>query len=134
MGDAAGIGPEIIVKAFEDQQTSEQVKLLVIGDSKIMNKAIALLGSGLRMRTCNSVADADFTSGVMNIIDMDNLATEVFAKGKVNAAAGKAAVEYIKKAVEMALAREIDATTSAPTAIASAPSSMASSTVATGVS
>lgn len=114
MGDAAGIGPELIVKALQRPETIENLDALVVGDSKIMQKAIDVLGRNMILKVCQSSEDADFSEGIINVIDMDNLPIESFAMGKVDPVTGKAAVEYTEKAVEMALGREIDAIASAP--------------------
>ena len=114
MGDAAGIGPEIIVKALDDPQATGDLDALIIGDARIMAKAVALLGSKLQIKTCTAAGDADFSPGVLNVVDLANLPEDIFAKGVVDPVAGNAAIEYIRRAVEMALAGEIDAITSAP--------------------
>lgn len=114
MGDAAGIGPELIVKALEQPDTTENLDALVIGDAKIMLKAINVLGSKMILKVCQSSEDTEFSQGIISIIDMNNLPAECFALGKVDCVTGKAAVEYTEKAVAMALNREIDAIVSAP--------------------
>ncbi|MCK4400885.1 4-hydroxythreonine-4-phosphate dehydrogenase PdxA [bacterium] len=114
MGDAAGIGPELIIKALKQPKTTENLDAMVIGDAKIMRKAVKLLKSSMTIETCQSCEDANFSAGVINVIDLNNLPTEVYATGKVEAAAGKAAVEYIEKAVQMALDRQVDAIATAP--------------------
>jgi 4-hydroxythreonine-4-phosphate dehydrogenase len=114
MGDAAGIGPELIVKAIERRETTSNLDVIVIGDAGIMEQAVRLLNSSLEIKVCRSIKDADFSSKVVNVIDLNILSAEAFAKGVVNAQTGGAAVEYTKKAVEMALNREIDAIASAP--------------------
>ncbi len=114
IGDVSGIGPEIVVKALEDPQITRDLDVVVIGDAEIMNRAIRLLDSKLTVDTCRSPAQGDFSSGVMNLIDMSNLPGWIFAAGRVDPVAGRAAAEYIEKAVELALAGEIDAITSAP--------------------
>ena len=114
MGDAAGIGPEIIVKALDAPETTTDLDALVIGDAKVMRRAVESVGSDLEVRICSSPSNADFTTRAMNLIDLDNLPADLFAKGQVDPVAGKAAVEYTEKAVALALDGEIDAITSAP--------------------
>lgn len=114
MGDAAGIGPEIIVRALEQPSTTDNLDALVIGDAKIMARAVECLDSKLHIRVCAGADDAEFSQGVMNVVDLDNLPADAFAAGMVAANIGKAAVEYTEKAVTMALDGEIDAIASAP--------------------
>jgi len=114
MGDAAGIGPEIIVKALADPETTRDLDALVIGDAGIMRRAADLVGGPVRIHACRSAGEADLSAGVISVIDLANLPEDVFARGEVDPAAGRAAVEYTERAVEMALAGEIDAVASAP--------------------
>jgi len=114
MGDAAGIGPELIVKALEQPETTRDLDALVIGDAVIMEQAIKVLGSDLTINVCASSSDMDFSKHVVNVIDMGLLEANDFAKGTVDAKIGKAAVIYTEKAVQMAVDRQIDAISSAP--------------------
>ncbi|MGH7706725.1 MAG: 4-phospho-D-threonate 3-dehydrogenase, partial [Vulcanimicrobiaceae bacterium] len=45
MGDAAGVGPEVIAKALADSSLYARARPLVIGDAGIMARAVALVGS-----------------------------------------------------------------------------------------
>ena len=114
MGDAAGIGPEIIAQALEAAETVRDLDALVIGDAGIMRKAIELVRADIRLNICPSAGKAVFSTGVMNVIDLANLPEDAFGRGEVDPAVGRAAVEYTERAVEMALAGEIDAIVSAP--------------------
>ncbi len=114
MGDAAGIGPELIVKALENRALTQNLDVLVIGDQKIMETAAAGLNSRLVLVACKSVQEARFCPESVPVIDLNNVPVSLYACGKVDARTGKAAVEYTKRAVEMALAGEIDALVSAP--------------------
>ncbi len=114
MGDAAGVGPELVIRSLEDSQTTKDLDVIVIGSANIMGKAADLLNTKLQIRICQTPQEADFSTGIMNLIDLANLPEDVFAKGEVSSTAGQAAVEYTEKAVELALAGEVDAMTSAP--------------------
>ncbi|WP_019553961.1 4-hydroxythreonine-4-phosphate dehydrogenase PdxA [Propionispira raffinosivorans] len=113
MGDAAGVGPEIIIKALTDTHIYDIARPIVFGDKKIMERAIGLLHSKL---TCNSVQNPQqgyFRYGTIDIVDLDNLPADLpFAK--VDARAGKAAYEYIEKAMQFALKQDIHAIVTAP--------------------
>ena len=113
MGDAAGVGPEIIVKALTDKKIYEIGRPVVFGDKKIMERAVKIVGADV---TCNVIEHPGVggnTYGTIDIIDLDNLPADLpFAK--VDARAGKAAYEYIEKAVGYALKHEIHAIVTAP--------------------
>lgn len=113
MGDATGCGPEIIVKSLSEERFYEMSRPVVIGDAKIMERAVRIVGAPLQVRIINSMEGAGQRFGVIDVLDMDNLPSDLpFAK--VDARAGKAAYEYVAKGVELAMKNEIDAIVTAP--------------------
>jgi 4-hydroxythreonine-4-phosphate dehydrogenase len=114
MGDPGGVGPEVCVKALSEQAVYDRCRPLVIGDASIIADALRFTGLGLRVRTCVSVTNARFAHGVIDVLDMDNLPIETLRHKTVTAAQGRASFEYVAKAIELALAREIDATVTGP--------------------
>ncbi len=114
MGDGAGVGPEIIVKALADREVYRQVRPLVIGDLKVLARARSFV-SGVTpdLRSCRNPGEAHYLPGTIDVIDLDNLTADLIP-GQVQARAGKAAYEYIAKAVELALAGQVDAVCTAP--------------------
>ena len=113
MGDATGCGPEIIVKSLMEAQFYEMSRPFVIGDAKIMERAVKIVGASAQVRKITSLTDAGNVFGVIDVLDMDNLPADLpFAK--VDARAGKAAYEYVAKGVELAMKNEIDAIVTAP--------------------
>jgi 4-hydroxythreonine-4-phosphate dehydrogenase len=97
MGDAAGVGPEVIVKALAQPEVASFCRPLVIGDATQMSRASRILG-------------LKFAS---EILDLGLLPDEI-PFGKTSALAGEAAYRYIERAVKLARAREIDAICTAP--------------------
>jgi 4-hydroxythreonine-4-phosphate dehydrogenase len=113
MGDAAGIGPEIIVKALAEKNIYDVARPVVFGDKKIMERAIGIIGTDLKCQAVQDPSQAGKTYGTIDIIDLDNLPLDLpFAQ--VDGRAGKAAYEYIEKAVDYALKKEIHAIVTAP--------------------
>lgn len=113
MGDAAGIGPEIIVKALADKALYDLARPVVFGDRKIMERAVAIVGADLKCRTIAEPAAGGQEYGFIDIVDLDNLPADL-PFGQVDARAGKAAYEYIAKAVACAQKGEIHAIVTAP--------------------
>jgi 4-hydroxythreonine-4-phosphate dehydrogenase len=111
MGDAAGIGPEIIVKSLQDTSLRELVRPAVIGDASVIRRTISALRGDTEvvdfMRSGNDRENA------IEIVDLGNLPAD-FAMGVVSPETGKAAGEYIEKAVELWKTKEIDAICTAP--------------------
>jgi 4-hydroxythreonine-4-phosphate dehydrogenase len=114
MGDAAGIGPEIIAKALALNEIYTICRPLVIGDARVMHEGIKTARVKLEVNPIKSVQDARFNFGIMDVLDLQNIDINKLVMGTPQAMAGKAAVEYIEKAVEMALKGEIHAITTAP--------------------
>ncbi|HTF99679.1 MAG TPA: 4-hydroxythreonine-4-phosphate dehydrogenase PdxA [Nitrospirota bacterium] len=114
MGDPAGIGPEIIAKTAADAEIASLCELLVIGDAGVMRKQIADSGSDLSVHVVDRVEEATFAAGLINLFDMNMIDTSRHRWGQPDAASGKAVVEYIRKAVTLALNREVEAIVTAP--------------------
>jgi 4-hydroxythreonine-4-phosphate dehydrogenase len=98
MGDPAGVGPEVVVKALAHREIYGFCRPRVIGDRKRLEKAVAITGAGPEQLDC---------------IDL-GLVPEDLPFGKVSAQAGEAAYRYIERAVKLALDRDIDAICTAP--------------------
>lgn len=113
MGDAAGIGPEIIVKALQNTSIYEQCNPLVIGDAKILERATRITNSRLTINPISNVKEANYEYGTIDCIDLDLLPADL-PFGQVSAAAGDAAFQFLKRAIELAKNRDIHAICTAP--------------------
>lgn len=114
MGDSAGIGPEIVAKSIADKATYDVARCIVIGDKKVMEKAIKIVGADLKVNVVDSPADGDYSYGVLNMIDLDNIDMSRFEYGKINAMCGQAAFDYIKKSIEITMDKQADAVATTP--------------------
>lgn len=114
MGDSAGIGPEIVAKSIADKATFDVARCIVIGDKKVMEKAIEIVGADLKVNVVDSPADGDYSYGVLNMIDLDNIDMSRFEYGKINAMCGQAAFDYIKKSIEITMDKQADAVATTP--------------------
>ena len=113
-GFPAGIGPEITVRALNRQETYEKCRPIVTGDATIMRQAVQLLGFNLQVNAIQNVKDARFEFGTIDVLDLQCVDLKTFEFGKVQAQCGNAAFQYIKKAIELAMANEVDGTVTAP--------------------
>ncbi len=114
MGDPAGIGPEIVVRALNHKETYAQCRPLVTGDAAVMEQAVKVLGLPLTVHAIDKVADAKFEYGCIDVFDLKCVDMNTFEYGKVSAQCGNAAFVSIKKAIELAMADEVDGTVTAP--------------------
>ena len=113
MGDAAGVGPEIIVKALAHAELYARCRPLVVGDARRLETAAKLCHLDLKVRRVQGVADARFEAGTIDCIDRGLIPVDL-PFGALLATAGDAAYQYIKCAVELAKAGEVGAICTAP--------------------
>ena len=113
MGDAAGVGPEIIMKAMAVPEVYEMSRPLVIGDARRLRKAGQIVGSKLSVRPIQKPEEAAFRPGEVEVVDLP-IIPEDLPFGKLSATAGDAAFKFIQRAVELAMAGRIDAICTAP--------------------
>jgi 4-hydroxythreonine-4-phosphate dehydrogenase len=114
LGDPAGIGPEIVVKALAEKELYDLARPLVIGDIKVVNQALGYCGLELKVNKVNRAQDGLYSFGTVDVVDLDNVDMGTLKMGQVQAQGGRAAFEYIQKAVDMALAHEVDALATTP--------------------
>ena len=105
MGDAAGVGPEIICMALSHPDIVKICKPLLIGDRTIMEEALKITGI---------LSKGIFSSDLIKVLDLHNLDLRDLVRGKVSKVTGQAAFEYISEAVRLALAGDIQAVVTAP--------------------
>jgi 4-phospho-D-threonate 3-dehydrogenase / 4-phospho-D-erythronate 3-dehydrogenase len=120
MGDPAGIGPEICLSSLTAPEVTDRIRPILIGDEPRLALARAALASGRRSsavppstHVIGEPADAAFAPGSVDLIDLHNVPPSE-AWGKVAARAGRAAFEYLERAVKLALAGAVDAICTAP--------------------
>lgn len=114
MGDAAGIGPEIALKALKNEEIYQLCKPLIIGDKKVLEKANEIIDGKLELHSVNHPKNGNYTYGTVDVIDLANITIEQLEYGKVSAQCGQAAFEYIKKSVELALDDQVTAVATTP--------------------
>lgn len=120
MGDAAGIGPEIVLKSFsKHRELFDLCRPLVIGSADVLRMYDRKLGIGLPLRIVTSPSDAEFDGHVLDVLDLGlldggQIDVSRLKIGVVDAAVGKAAVVYTQQAGRMALNGTVDAIVSAP--------------------
>lgn len=105
MGDASGVGPEILLKAFANGELRQS--FVVYGDREALRFYNERLGYRVGLRAIE--APQEFEPGSLNILNAGLLAAGDISPGKLNRKAGHAAREYVVMATQAALAREVAA-------------------------
>ena len=121
LGDPAGIGPEVVLKALQHEEVFAKSRPIVVGDHRILNRAASWLGSTPKYALLNDAIESglqeqhyNVTHGTVPLLDLMNVAPQSVPVGQVSACAGRAAVEYVLQACDLALARQVDAVVTAP--------------------
>ncbi|WP_067930167.1 4-hydroxythreonine-4-phosphate dehydrogenase PdxA [Alicyclobacillus kakegawensis] len=114
MGDAAGIGPEITLKALADATLYDESRPLVIGSLAALEDIRARLDIPVSLRRVSAPSEASYTAGTVDVLDLDNIDVSKLTLGEVQAQCGQAAFEYVQRAVELANAGQVDAVVTAP--------------------
>jgi 4-hydroxythreonine-4-phosphate dehydrogenase len=113
MGDPAGVGPEVVMKALAHREPYEAARPLVIGDAKRLERAAGAANLAIAVRAIERPEDARFEHGTVDCIDLALVPADL-PFGKLSPAAGEAAYRYIERAVALVREQRIDAICTAP--------------------
>jgi 4-hydroxythreonine-4-phosphate dehydrogenase len=114
MGDPAGISPEIVARALAEPEVRKACCPVVIGDPRIMFRAMELVKGGLVVRKVASPQEAGSDPGTLDVIPAGELPPDALKPGTLDARWGEAAAACCRKAVELAKAGDVAGITSAP--------------------
>ena len=114
MGDPAGIGPEIIVKALNKKEIYKQCLPIVIGDLEAMRDAVRFTNSNLKINEIKNLEEAKNEYGTIDLINMGFLTPSSWEYRKVSKLTGEASFQYVKNAIMMTLDHTFDAIVTGP--------------------
>lgn len=104
LGDPAGTGPELVLKALAQPDVRALARMIVVGDAATLDRAQSYVGAKLRLNAVRDVSAAHFANGTLDVLDLKNVDLAQLQMGKALPMAGHAAYEYVKTAAELALA------------------------------
>ncbi len=112
MGDPAGNGPEITIKALAHAGLYDRCAPIVVGDAAILEQAARFVGrQDMTIHRCKKVSDALFVPGTVDVLHLDLIQDlERFQLGKVSVEGGNAAFQCVRQVIRLAQAGEVDAT------------------------
>jgi len=113
MGDAAGIGPEIILKSLATYYPRSG-RTVVIGAYDVFRRAARVVGSPLALKAIRDPDEGDYRPGIANILEMDEPTPEQAPYGAVSRAAGKGSVTALRIAHQLSQQHSVRAIVSAP--------------------
>jgi 4-hydroxythreonine-4-phosphate dehydrogenase len=114
IGDAAGIGPEIVLKALKGEQICGLCRPLVVGSARMLEFVARQLGMDCAIVTVSEYTEEEYARGKIQVVDVDNLNPEDVRIGAAQASTGKAMLEYTDAAVQLALQGRADAVIGGP--------------------
>jgi 4-phospho-D-threonate 3-dehydrogenase / 4-phospho-D-erythronate 3-dehydrogenase len=114
MGDPAGIGPEVVMKALSHREIYRICCPLVIGESGTLRAAIKTIDKPLELRPVEKVSDVEGIFGTIDLLDMQNLDWNKVKIGQVSAECGRASMEFIEKALHLILNHKVKGLVTAP--------------------
>ncbi len=115
MGDAAGVGPEVIMKALAHAEPHQWCRPLVVGDANRLKQAGGIVNSKLKVRSLalNEIDKAEYTRDTVDCVDLKLIPADL-AWGALSAVSGDAAYQFVKEACELAVQDKVAAICTAP--------------------
>ena len=114
MGDADGIGPEIIVKVLSQAATYERCRPFVVGDPRVMEAISKVVGANLSFKTIERLSEASFSPAVVEVMCPKGAHIDRVEWGRLDPAMGKAAALCLEEAFDLAESGQIQGLVSAP--------------------
>jgi len=114
MGDPAGIGPEITAKVLSKMEVYNICRPIVVGSKEIMLDAMRITHRALKINTVTTPSGGKYEFGSLDLIDLDNIKMEQVKYGQVSGECGKAAGDFIMKAIDLAKNGSVDAVVTSP--------------------
>jgi 4-phospho-D-threonate 3-dehydrogenase / 4-phospho-D-erythronate 3-dehydrogenase len=114
MGDPAGIGPEIVLKALMDPATFQVCRPVIVGNVAVMQAAACGLGLPVEITATDRPAAARFMPGMACVVEAGTDSGREVRQGVISAQAGDLAYQAIVRAIGLALGDEVDGVVTAP--------------------
>ena len=114
IGDPAGIGAEITVRALGNEEIYKKSKPVIIGSRCVIDDALKFIPSNLKLNVIKDTKEIKGEFGTIDLIDLNNITLAEFNYGKVSEKAGKASLEYIYKGIDLAMEGQVDAVVTGP--------------------
>lgn len=114
MGDVAGVGPEVIARAWGDSPLRALARPFVVGSTSVLERALACTRVRSDVQPIDRPEDARPTDRVIPCLEGTEVDLADVRPGLVDPRAGRAAYDFLTTAVDLALAGRIDAITTLP--------------------
>ncbi|MEE8323604.1 MAG: 4-hydroxythreonine-4-phosphate dehydrogenase PdxA [Candidatus Bathyarchaeia archaeon] len=114
IGDATGIGPEIMVKVIAQRKVLSNCFIIGIGDHRVFSKGQRIAQIELEYPVYDDIDEVDSSKGNFVFLDLKNLDPKKLILGQISPISGKIVGDSLKLMVQLALSKRIDAVVYAP--------------------
>ncbi len=114
LGDAAGVGPEIIAKLIKIDFFNKYCRAIIIGDKRVIDRAFKSIDSDSKVVRINSVDEAKWQNGFYPILDQNNLDPNKVPFGQLSIESGKACIDMLETATDLYKQNKIEGFCFAP--------------------
>ncbi len=114
LGDVTGVGPEVCAKVIASGAARDVARVVVVGDSRVLEMGMRDAGVALAYRVCDEMGDVRWPSGVLQLVDLRNLDPRGIRRGDVSAESGRACGETLAHMIGLASAGALDGICFAP--------------------
>lgn len=114
LGDVAGVGPEIVARAWGDPRLHSAARPVVVGGAAALRREVGRLGVPVEVRPVEAPDQVEPDPRVMPCLEAAAEDLEGIAPGRVSARAGRAAHDFLVRAIDLARSGRVDAITTLP--------------------
>jgi 4-hydroxythreonine-4-phosphate dehydrogenase len=114
MGDVAGVGPEVIARAWGDSPLRTLARPFVVGSRSVLERALVCVGGRAEVQEIGQPEEAEPSARLIPCLDVSSQDLAEVRPGRVDPRAGRAAYDFLTVAIDLALAGRIDAITTLP--------------------
>ncbi|SHG15925.1 PdxA family dehydrogenase [Ornithinibacillus halophilus] len=108
LGDATGIGPELIVKSFQDDAIRNLATWVIVGDKRILSQGETIAGLTLDVEEVNTIDQVENNVGTLYFIDLANLDPSEYELGVLSSESGKVTGETLKYVLDLAKKKQVE--------------------------
>ena len=114
LGDPCGVGPEVVAKALASLDLLDLCRPLVIGDTRVLREAMALVGAAFPVEPVEGPGGVSDAPGVVSVLDPGDLDLGAVTPGVVSREAGRASMDWVERAGRLCLSGDVGAMATAP--------------------
>jgi len=114
MGDPAGVGPEVVLKALAREEVWHAARPFVVGDAAVLREVAARCGWTPVLHVVGDLSGAEFESREVQVLDLKQITLDNFVPGRISPQCGRASAAYVFRAIDLAMAGEVSGIVTGP--------------------